>query len=149
MRGEVAPMGRLTGLHPRRDQALVVTVHVVGTEPEVAEVDLGVAGSAELDLQPGRRIGDHGEVLGPPLDHHAERGRQALHLLVEVGHRQRDVVDPRRDHRQPPAGWNSSTRFPDGSTARTWAPPGPVTISLRNFTPSSLRRSTSRSRRRR
>jgi len=41
------------------------------------------------------------------------------------------------DHDGAAAGWNSSTRFPEGSTASTCAPPGPVTISLRNRTPSS------------
>src|SRR5687768_12916156 len=39
--GEVAAVRRLTGLHARLDQALVRAVDVVGTEPEVPEVDLG------------------------------------------------------------------------------------------------------------
>ena len=43
-----------------------------------------------------------------------------------------------------PAGWNSSMRFPDGSQARTWEPPGPVTTSLRNVTPAAARRAISR-----
>ena len=38
----------------------------------------------------------------------------------------------------------TSTKLPDGSTARTCAPPGPVTTSLRNRTPSSVRRAISR-----
>src|SRR5215217_803295 len=142
--GEVALMGRLARFHACRHQSLVVAVDVVGAEPEVPEVDVGIGRAPELDLQPRRRVGDEREVLGPAFDDHAEGARQAVHMGIEVGHGQGDVIDPGRDHRQPPAGWNSSTRFPEGSTARTWAPPGPVTISLRNLTPSSLRRSTSR-----
>ena len=56
--GEVAPVGRLAGLHARLDQALVRAVHVVGTEAEVPEVDLRIVGAAQLDLQPRRRVGD-------------------------------------------------------------------------------------------
>jgi len=41
------------------------------------------------------------------------------------------------------AGWNSSTRLPDGSTNRICDPPGPVTISLRNCAPASRNRATS------
>src|SRR5687767_8014322 len=40
--GEVASVGHLARLHPRLDQALVGAVHVVGPEPEVPEVHLGV-----------------------------------------------------------------------------------------------------------
>jgi hypothetical protein len=36
------------------------------------------------------------------------------------------------------AGWNSSTRLPQGSSSRICRPPGPVTISLRNLQPHAV-----------
>ena len=42
-------------------------------------------------------------------------------------------------------GWNSSTTFPDGSSARICLPPGPLTMSLRKLTPRARSRSTSAS----
>ena len=35
---------------------------------------------------------------------------------------------------QVPAGWNSSTTLPEGSSSKIWRPPGPVTMSLRKLT---------------
>jgi uncharacterized hydrophobic protein (TIGR00271 family) len=44
---------------------------------------------------------------------------------------------------QSPAGWNSSTTLPEGSSSKIWRPPGPVTMSLRKLTPASRSRVTS------
>jgi hypothetical protein len=53
-------------------------------------------------------------------------GRRAIH----------GVSAPVRPHYLV-AGWKTSMRLPDGSSARIWAPPGPRTISFRNRTPSA------------
>ena len=41
------------------------------------------------------------------------------------------------------AGWNNSTKLPEGSTSRICEPPGPVTMSLRNWTLAARSRATS------
>lgn len=41
------------------------------------------------------------------------------------------------------AGWNSSTRLPEGSTSKICDPPGPTTMSLRNWRPAARKRATS------
>ena len=84
---------------PAFDKALVRAVDVVGPEPEVTEVDLRVVGTTQLELEAGRGVGDEREAVDAHVDDHPERGGQALHLLVEVGHGQGDVVDARGDHR--------------------------------------------------
>ena len=73
-------------------------VHIVGAEAEVPEVHLRVVGAAQLDLQSGRGVGDEREEVGAAFDDHAELARQAVHLIVQVGDRQGDVVDSGCDH---------------------------------------------------
>ena len=51
----------------------------------------------------------------------------------------------RARHLPRPAGWKSSTGFPDGSSSTICRPPGPVTMSLRNDTPPSRKRDVSAS----
>ena len=57
----------------------------------------------------------------------SDRRRMCLATLLQQSHRR-----PPPYARQRRAGWNNSTRFPEGSTSRICEPPGPVTISLRN-----------------
>jgi len=49
-----------------------------------------------------------------------------------AGHRGRSGQSCERYSR---LGWNSSTGLPDGSSTRICEPPGPVTMSLRKWTP--------------
>ena len=80
---------------PASTRLVVGAVHVVGPEAEVPEVDLRVVGAAELELQARRGVGDEREAVEAGVDDHAERARQAIHLLVQVGHGEGDVVDAR------------------------------------------------------
>ena len=68
------------------------------------------------------------------------RGKRAFvaRVLAADGIELRPTGEPAQ-----PAGWKSSTTFPEGSSRRICCPPGPVTISFRNATPSPRRRSTS------
>jgi hypothetical protein len=80
----------------------VRAVHVVGAEAEVPEVDVRIVGSTQLHLESRHRIGDDCEALEAALYDHAERGGQSVHLFVQVGHGQGDVVYSGRDHPLPP-----------------------------------------------
>src|SRR5689334_17918583 len=71
-----------------------------------------------------------------------DRGLRALDVEFALRHQVADVAG-HAAHIQRCAGWNSSTRLPDGSTSRTCEPPGPVTMSLRNFAPAARSRATS------
>ncbi len=70
-------------------------VDVVGTEAQMAEVDVAVIGRAELQLEVGAGVDHHSKALRTEPSHHAEGGRQPFDLRVEVRHRQGDVIECR------------------------------------------------------
>src|SRR5215470_10192742 len=65
-------------------------------------------------------------------------------LLFDGRHRSSSVPTLSSSHYR--RGWNSSTGLPEGSSRRICDPPGPVTMSLRNWTPAARSRRTSAAR---
>ena len=93
-------------------------------------------GQSQTDEQPtaGGRGGraDRGEDAG--ADHRPEADDDRVEGAEPTRGSRLGGSD--RDGRQP-AGWKSSIRLPEGSSMRICEPPGPVTTSLRNGTPSA------------
>ena len=52
-----------TGLHSRCHKARVRCVDIVGTEPQMAQVDLAVVRRAQFQLEVGAGVNDHSKVL--------------------------------------------------------------------------------------
>ena len=86
----------LRGLHSGGDKACVRRVDIVGTKPEMAQMDFAVVRRAQLQLEVGAGVNDHGKVLRTELRHHAEGTGQPFDVVVEVRHGQGDVVEHRR-----------------------------------------------------
>jgi len=82
-----------SALHARCDKRCVLRVDIVGTKPEMAQVEPAIVGRAQLQLEIGAGVDDHGEALGTELNHQAESGGQPIDVVVEVRHGQGDVVE--------------------------------------------------------
>src|SRR3954453_5083621 len=95
-------MRYLRGLHSRCDEARVCRADMVGTESEMAQVDLAVIRCAQLQLDAGAGVDDQSKVLGAELRDHAEGSCEPFDVCFQVRHRQRQVVEQGLCHSETP-----------------------------------------------